>query len=153
MSGEGRQIKASCSHQMEECLQVPLFGPSNVTRRVVVSPLLILGVIASGTVGAGHDKLRLLEVERPSREVEADGTKCDHSPLMANSLGGQANWGIGRRGGCDEDRICADSSCKFGYIGRFEIRLGGFGPHAEGKFALPSVRIGPNDAAAVSLKE
>ena len=73
-------------YQIEKALQVALLGESHVGKRIVVAPFLVVGIVASGTVGHGQAQIELLAVERVTWHLHAHQADGNHPPLVAGQL-------------------------------------------------------------------
>ena len=102
MRNERPQVELAASHQFQNGLDVPLLGPADVGRRIIVAAVLIFGIVPARPVRAGDDELGLLEVERPTIELEADDADEDDPPFFSHGGRGQVDRAVGRSRSRDE---------------------------------------------------
>jgi hypothetical protein len=96
--------------QAEHRLHVALLGPADEPDRVVETAFLVVGVVATGPVGAGDAERQLLVVEGGARELDGNVADQDDCRAVACDCGCGVQRVARRRRGGHHDGIDADAA-------------------------------------------
>ena len=109
MADHRTDVDASRRDEPKELFHVPVFGPSDVARRIVAALFFVRRVVAAGPVRARHDDVDLLHVHEVAREVHLDRAHDDDLPTLATDAERQIDRRRRLRGGRHDDAVRAAS--------------------------------------------
>ena len=69
---KGAHVELALRHELDHRGHVAIFGPADISRRIVIALIFVAAIVASGAVGARHEQRQLLFVVELARHVHAD---------------------------------------------------------------------------------
>ena len=107
MGDQRIKFDIAAAHQSQELFHVPVFRPTDVSKRIVASLFLVRRIVAAGTVSPSHEKLDLLQVHVVPRELHLHCANHNNAPAVTADIESQFARSGRLRCGRDNDTIRA----------------------------------------------